>query len=85
MINFLGMPSINKQDEGMGHFIPFSHFCIFHESFRTSSNVPGSAKALRFGVPKLLEILKRFSKFHLIGFVIIKYTSKSDKKISVPD
>ena len=34
---------------------------------------------------KWLEILKRMTKFHLIRFANIKYTSKSDKKISVTD
>ena len=28
---------------------------------------------------------KRLAKFHFIRFAIIKYTSKSDKKISVTD
>ena len=34
---------------------------------------------------KWLEILKILSKFHLIRFAIVRYTSKSDKKISVTD
>ena len=34
---------------------------------------------------KWLEILKRWPKFHLIQFAIIKYTYKSDKKIGVID
>ena len=34
---------------------------------------------------KAESLLKILSKFHLIRFAIIKYTSESDKKISVTD